>query len=57
MEEKIKEIIESKKKTYLYLEEIETIINQPISYLQEVNLVKELTKDGIIKPVRKTNEW
>ncbi len=57
MEEKIKEIIENKKKTYLYLEEIETIINQPISYLQEVNLVKELTKDGIIKPVRKTNEW
>lgn len=57
MEEKIKEIIENKKKTYLYLEEIETIINQPISYLQEVNFVKELTKDGIIKPVRKTNEW
>lgn len=57
MEEKIKEIIENKKKTYLYLEEIETIINQPISYLQEVNLVKELTKDGIIKPVRKINEW
>lgn len=53
IENNLKIKIAENSKTYITLEEIETIINEKIEYIELVNLIKSFISDGILKPVRK----
>lgn len=53
IENNLKIKIAENRKTYITLEEIETMINEKIEYIELVNLIKDFISDGIFKPVRK----
>ena len=48
----VKEKLENKENTYITLEEIEETIDKKIEYIESVNIIKQLTNDGILKAIR-----
>ena len=52
MEEELKEKLNTYSKTYITLEELEKKMGQSKPYRDMANLIKQFTKDGVLKPIR-----
>lgn len=55
--EKIEQQIKEKKQTYITLEELKTEIGTEIPYVEMFNIIKQFINDGVLKAIRKKQEW
>lgn len=55
--EKIEQQIKEKKQTYITLEELKKVIGTEIPYMEMFNIIKQFINDGVLKAIRKKQEW